>query len=248
MTGAAASDAATIAAMLAVVLAGAATQRLTGMGFALVASPLLVLVLGPFQGVLMANLLSLLVNVSVLAMTWRLVEVRRTLLLAVPALCLVPVGVFVAKKLPAPPLQVAIGALVLAALLVPRLAGGRTLPVRGRSGAIAAGAASGFMNATAGVGGPALALYAVGSKWDHARFVASAQLYFTLLNAGSVAAKGMPHLGVAVLLAAVASLALGVGLGQLVARRVPAPLAMRAVVVLAAVGATLTMVKGLLAW
>src|SRR5660398_269749 len=59
------------------VVAGAGTQRVTGLGFALVSSPLLVLVAGPFNGVLLANVLSLTVNLVVLAMTWREVEVLR---------------------------------------------------------------------------------------------------------------------------------------------------------------------------
>jgi hypothetical protein len=52
------------------VVAGALTQRVTGVGFALVCAPLLVLIAGPFEGVVLANLLSLTVN---------LVRVRRGL-------------------------------------------------------------------------------------------------------------------------------------------------------------------------
>lgn len=41
-----------LAALGAVILAGAFTMRSTGMGFSLVAAPFLVLVLGPFEGIL----------------------------------------------------------------------------------------------------------------------------------------------------------------------------------------------------
>ncbi len=155
--------------MLSVVLA-AATQRITGLGFALVSAPLLVLASGPITGVLLANLLSLITNLAVLAQTWRQVDLRRVLLLAVPALCFVPVGQFVARLLSPAVLMVGIGGLVLAALAAVRLLQ-RTVVFSGKGGAIAAGALSGFMNVTAGVGGPAMALYALASKWPHRSFV-----------------------------------------------------------------------------
>jgi uncharacterized membrane protein len=81
-----------------VVLVGAGTQRLTGLGFALVSAPFLVLLLGPFTGVLLANALSLATNLVVLAQTWRAVQVRRALLLAVPALIAVVLGAWVEPR------------------------------------------------------------------------------------------------------------------------------------------------------
>lgn len=64
------------------VAAGALTQRVTGIGFALVSAPLLVLVAGPYQGVVLANLLSLLVALGVFASTWSQTEWRRGVLLS----------------------------------------------------------------------------------------------------------------------------------------------------------------------
>jgi uncharacterized protein len=236
-----------LAALTAAVLLGATTQRVTGLGFALVSSPLLVLVLGPFQGVLLANLLSLVANVVVLAMTWQMVEVRRTLTIALPALLLVPPGALVARALPAPLLQVVIGGLVIAALLLSRY-GGRWVTVRGTAGAVGAGAASGFMTATAGVGGPALALYAIGSRWEHRHFVASAQLCFALVNAGSVLAKGLPSVGTGRLAPALVGLGSGIVIGQRLVAKVRPAAAMRAVVAVSVAGAAATVVKGVLAW
>ena len=46
------------------VVAGALTQRVTGIGFALVCAPLLVLIAGPFEGVVLSNLLGLTVSVD----------------------------------------------------------------------------------------------------------------------------------------------------------------------------------------
>lgn len=241
------SSAVGVALLGAGVFAGAATQRLTGLGFALVSSPLLVLVAGPFDGVLLANALSLVVNLVVLSLTWRHVELRRTLLLAVPALALVPVGAWVAARTRPPVLLVAIGLLVLVALTA-LLVSRRARVLSGTAGAVSAGALSGFMNVTAGVGGPAMTLYAVGSDWAHAGFVASMQLYFALLNTGSLVLKGLPSVPAGQLVVALLALAVGVVAGQVLTAHVDPARARTAVLVLAFGGAAATVVKGLLTW
>ncbi|KRE52516.1 TSUP family transporter [Phycicoccus sp. Soil748] len=228
------------------VAAGAVTQRVTGVGFALVAAPLLVLATGAFDGIILANVLSLLVGVVVLARTWRDVEWRRGILLAVPALAVVPLGAFVARSVPAPVLLVVTGTIVLLALGLVQL-GPRTAVLHGTTGAVGAGAASGFMNVTAGVGGPAMVLYAVSTRWEHHRFVATFQFYAVLVNLASLATKGPPHLPPSALAVSVGALGVGLLLGELLSRRVPADRASRAVVVLAMAGALATVVKGVVA-
>jgi hypothetical protein len=229
--------------MLSVVL-GAATQRITGLGFALVSAPLLVLVSDPITGVLLSNLLALITNLVVLTETWRQVDLRRVVTLAIPATCCVPVGTLVARHLPQPVLLMGIGALVLGALAALRLLA-RTGLFSGIAGTIAAGALSGFMNATAGVGGPAAALYAIASRWPHRSFVSSMQFYFVVINAVSVSVKGLPHVGTTVFATAFAALGCGVALGHFAARRVSPEHARIAVLVLATAGALGTILKGL---
>ena len=234
-----------LAGMMLSVMLAAATQRVTGLGFALVSAPLLVLTTGPISGVLLANLLSLVTNLIVLAQTWRQVDVRRVLLLIIPALCLVPVGQVVAHHLPATVLMIGIGGLVLAALAAVRMLR-RTALFRGPGGAVAAGALSGFMNVTAGVGGPAITLYAIGSRWPHYSFVGSMQLYFAILNTGSIIAKGLPQVGTTALAAALSALGLGLILGHFAARRITPERARAAVLVLAVAGASGTILKGVI--
>jgi len=229
--------------MLSVLVAGA-TQRITGIGFALVSAPLLVVMVGPITGVLLTNVLNLTTNIIVLAQTWRQVELRRVLLLAIPALCFVPVGQYVARLLPPATLMVGIGGIILVALAAVQLLR-RTTLFSGPGGAIAAGAMSGFMNVTAGVGGPAITLYAIGSRWPLRSFVGSMQLYFALVNTGSIVAKGLPHVGTTALAAAIGALVLGVLLGHVAARHIAPERARTAVLVLAMAGATATLVKGL---
>ena len=52
-----------------------------------------------------------------------------------------------------------------------------------------AGAVSGIMTTTAGVGGPAMSVYAVASKWDQRSFAASMQPYFLTIGLAAILAK-----------------------------------------------------------
>jgi len=230
------------------VFAGASTQRITGLGFALVSSPMLVLVAGPFHGVLLSNWLGLTVSLAVLGATWRAVEMRRVVLLALPALLLIPVGAWVARNLRAPILLVVIGVLVVVALLAV-LSSERARIFHGTGGAVAAGGLSGFMNVTAGVGGPAVVLYAKSSNWSHRGFVASLQLYFVAINLASIVVKGgLPHVAVPGLLAALVALVLGIVVGHFMAPRISASQARRAVETLALAGGLAAVIKGIAVW
>lgn len=229
------------------VLAGASSQRVTGLGFALVSAPLLVLAAGAYDGVLLANLLSVAVSVSVLATTWRDAEWRRGLLLSLPALATVPLGAWTARALPEAVMTTVIGVLTVAALALVAFRPLLRLP-RDPYGAVAAGSASGFMNAAAGVGGPALVVYAMSRRWQHARFVATSQVCFLSANAASVTAKGFPRIPAWDLTVSFAALAAGVLLGHLLAGRIPAAAARRAVLALALAGSSLAVVRGVLLW
>lgn len=228
------------------VACGALSQRVTGMGFALVAGPFLVLIAGAFQGVVLSNFLGLVVCIVVFAMSWRDVQWRRGLLLAVPALLIIPLGAWVARTLAPGPLTVLVGSLVVVALLAMRRR--PEVPwAHGPGGTIAAGAASGFMNVTAGVGGPAMVLYAMATRWEQRSFAATFQFYGIFVNIASLATKGgldVPPRAVALALGA---LAFGLVAGQLLAPRVSGERARDAVFWLALLGGLATIAKGVAA-
>lgn len=231
------------------VAAGAISQRVTGIGFALVSSPLLVLFAGPFEGVILANVFGLVTASVVLLATWRHVDWVRGVLLMIPALVAILPGAWVARRLPSAWLEVVIGALLVIALLAAR-ARPHSSPfhrLRGRGAAVAAGVTSGFMNVTAGVGGPAIVLYALGTGWAQARFAATFQFYTLFVSATSVLAKGGTHLPSRVYLVGALGLVVGLGLGQLLTRRVSAAQASRTVLMIALLGAAVTLTRGLVA-
>jgi uncharacterized membrane protein YfcA len=226
-----------------IVLLGASVQWLTGMGFALVAVPALVLLLGPAEGVVLANCAAGAISVVGLAGGWRQVRPRAMVPLCVAAVCTVPAGAWLTRQLPVPVLMLVMGALVtVAVLLVMR--GARVSALRGTKGAVAAGAAGGFMNAAAGVGGPPISLYAVNAGWTVREFVPNAQFYGVIVNAFSVAANGVPNLRTPQWVAVAAAMTVGAVIGRALAGRLPEKRARLLVLSLALAGGVTALGKG----
>ncbi|WP_422935157.1 TSUP family transporter [Sinomonas sp. P47F7] len=240
-------DAWSLAALAGATFLGASTQRISGVGFALVASPFLVALLGPFDGVLLVNVLGTVTALLVFVQVFRMVEYRRVLLMLGPAVLAVVPGSWVATHAPSAVLSVLIGGMVIAALAV-SLTLKQLAPLQGRLGAAAAGFVSGFMNVTAGVGGPAVTAYALATRWRHAAFAASAQLYFFGVGLASLLAKhSLPQLDGPQWLACSIALAGGIILGNWLGPKIPTRASRAAVIVLAFTGAVLILVEGVVA-
>jgi uncharacterized membrane protein YfcA len=214
------------------------------MGFALVAVPGLVLLLGAGDGVTLANCSAGAISVVGLAGEWRQVRPRAMVPLCAAAACTVPAGVWLTRQLPEPALLLLMGGLVTCAVLLV-MRGARVPMLRGVRGAVAAGAVGGFMNSAAGVGGPPVSLYAVNAGWTVREFVPNAQFYGVLVNAFSVAANGTPRLATAQWVSAVAAMTAGALTGRVLAGRVPEPRARLLVLLLALAGGATTLTKGL---
>ncbi len=229
------------------VVAGAILQRSTGLGFALVSSPLLVLLLGPYEGVALANLLSLVTSCLVLAATWRTVDVRAAAMLSVGALAAIVPGAALARALPDPVLFVVVGGLAAGAAAL--VAAGCRIPGLTRpSGSVVAGFASGFSNVTAGVGGPALAVYGASTRLSSAGFVPTVQVVGIVSNVLSLAVKHDAHLPGRLVLSCVVAVLAGTLLGRWIAGLLSDRAGRAIVLALAITGGLLSVVKGLLAW
>ncbi|WP_246059421.1 TSUP family transporter [Herbidospora galbida] len=230
--------------LFGIVVVGASVQRLAGIGFALVGVPAMALLLGPAEGVRLANCGALVISAVGLAGTWGSVRPGAMIPLVVAAAAAVPAGAWVSRTLPEPALLAVTGALVSAAALLV-MSGLRVRSLRGRGGALAAGAASGFLNASAGVGGPAVSLYAVNAGWTVREFVPNAQFYGVVVNVFSIAAKGLPQLGGPTWALVGVGIAAGLAIGSIVARHVPERPARWIVLSLALAGGLTTLAKGL---
>lgn len=227
------------------VFLGAATQRISGMGFALVASPFLVALLGPFDGVVLINLLGALTAFTLFVTVWRHVEYRRVGLLLVPAVIAALPGALVARFVPSAILSIVVGVLVVLTLAGSFFAVSN-VRIMGRGGALLAGGVSGFMSASAGVGGPALSAYAIAIRWPQQAFAMTVQPYFFVLAATSLALKGsLPQLEWTGWTACAGALALGILAGHFLARVVKPRAARVLVVALAFAGALVIIAKGL---
>ncbi|MER7166058.1 TSUP family transporter [Micromonospora sp. NPDC000207] len=228
---------------VAAVALGATAQRLTGLGFALVAAPFLVVLLGPRTGVTLANLLSIAICAIVLASTFRHLQRRLAVALVAGAALAVPVGALVVRTLPTPALLIGVGTLTAGSVLW--VVAGRELPLlRRRGGALVAGVASGFCNTTAATGGPPLAVYAASTAWPQRAFVPSVQLVGLVSNGLSVAVKGPPAVSLPLVVACAVAMAVGLLGGQFLTRRVSEAHARRMMLLLALAGSLLAVGKG----
>ncbi|WP_029088200.1 sulfite exporter TauE/SafE family protein [Brevibacterium album] len=242
-----------IALILLAVLVGALAQRITGMGFALVSGPFLVLLLEPVPGVVLVNLCGLVSSIIVLWRTHREVEWKLSACLAAGGLVGTFPGAMLAVALPAHALEILIGVLVVAALATSLLLGRLlTRPLaRRRGGAVAAGLASGAMNSAAGIGGPALSSFAVLTRWDQRAFAASIQPVFVVMATFAVASKllldhsAWPALSPGTWLMILAALVLGQLLGEWLSRFTPVSTARTGMLTLAFLGGLLTIGRGL---
>lgn len=244
--------------LLAVVVAllcvsvGGVLQRISGMGVGMIAAPTLSLLLGPVAGVSLSNVAASVSAAILFAVLHRDVDWHRFVRLAPLLVAGSFAGAAAVRLLDHAWLEIVLGASVLVAIAA-SLGLQRRLTLRGTPAVLASGAVAGFMNTTAGVAGPALAVYAVAAKWEQRSWAATLQPIFLLANLTSLATKSLlgtagltaavpPALWAAVVLGA----PLGIGVGTVLARHVDAARARRLALVLAGVGGVVALVRGLL--
>src|SRR5690625_1070337 len=163
--------------ILAVVL-GALAQRVAGLGFAMISAPMLVLLLGAFDGVLMVNLCGAISATLIITRVWQYIDWRQFVMLLIPALIFIVPGAIISVRLAGPVLQISVGAILVLALSMSMLVRRAFHRPPVLPSALVAGAVSGFTNVTAGIGGPALSVHAVLTRWDPRIFAATVQPYF----------------------------------------------------------------------
>lgn len=232
------------------VLVGAAMQRTTGMGFALLSAPFIVLLLGPVSGIALVNLCGALTAAVILVRVWRDVRWRRFTVMLVAALVGIVPALFLLLAVPAPVLEIGVGALVVVGLTVMLLLRGGEARPRAATLAIA-GLASGFMNTTAGVGGPAMSVYAVATGWDQRSFAATLQPYFLAIGLASLGAKAgatpdaLSALPWQLWVGVVAACGVGLLLGEVLAARMSPRLAQRLLILVSYLGGAMTIGRGI---
>lgn len=222
------------------VAVGVAAQAVTGFGFSLVSAPFLIAAYRAPAGVQLNLVLSMAVNVAVLAREHRHVDGRSAALLLAPALVAVVPAAYAARRLSSGVLTVAAGVVCL--LAVAALASGTGLRRgTGRAGTAVVGFVSGAMNVVAGISGPPVVLFALGARWPPQRARPTMQLFFLGLNLVTLASLGWPDRfppGLAVAFAA------GVLAAARLGQRSSTASVRTATLAIAAAGSVLAVVRG----
>jgi uncharacterized membrane protein YfcA len=176
----------TLALVGIAVAAAACVQATTGIGFALVLSPVVFAVLTSAGAVITVTVLGLVLNLLVLLgerrrprVAWR--EVVPILIAVAPgAVC----GVLLLRGLPKPALQVGVGVVLLSAVLLGRVR--RPAPSSNAVAArLAIGLTTGVLTTSAGVSGPPIAIWL--SRTDLSPAEVRDSLSATFLAIGTIA-------------------------------------------------------------
>src|SRR5215472_10904681 len=225
--------------------AGAFAQRVSGLGFSLIAAPSLALAVGPRDGVALTNVLAMVVAIAVFAPSAGHVDAGKAAVLVPAGLIGVVPGTIVFHLLPASWLQVAVGAVT--GLGLAAVSAARRLRAAARMPATAAaGLASGFTTAVGGAGGPALTIYAIATQWPQEQFAATGQISYAVQAAAALALKGSPRLPFPWLGGMIAAALAGLACAHLLAHRVSPARARRAAIVIASLASAATVIHGII--
>lgn len=236
-----------IAALCGAYFFGAISQRVTGLGAALVGTPFIVVALGPWDGVVAMQLAGLIMCSCLTILLWSDIDWRRAASILAPALVAVIPGVWLAANLPARVTSIVIACLVLVALTTVRSIGlTRPDAFWTRS---AAGLGTGISTSLAGLGGPPLVVYARVTSWQTASFAATLQPVFLALSISTLGARWhfsgrlLPDVPLLAWCAGAAALASGLWAGGVVGRRLDTRQTTFAITMLAYIGALTVLLR-----
>ncbi|WP_330310584.1 sulfite exporter TauE/SafE family protein [Streptomyces sp. NBC_00523] len=202
---------------VAAVALGAFAQAATGMGFSLIAAPVLIAVFGPHRGVPMVLVLAVVSSLLPLSRDWRHARQRDVGRLLLPAILGTPVAAWALRAVDTRLLALAAGCGVLIGVVL--LARGvRSSFLSSPKGAWLAGLGSAGLNVIGGVGGPPIGLYAANAGWAVRDTRATLHAFFLVQNLVTAAVLGF----VLPPWTTVAALAFGAAAGMVSAPRLPA--------------------------
>jgi hypothetical protein len=156
---------ATFIAIIAIILVAGTIKVTLGVGFALVATPLLLLVMDADAVVAFIAPLILLQDIIILRQTWKHVPWRSAIFLAISAIVVAPFAALLQTELDPDTLQIAISLIIISAGVI--LLSGVKFSIKNETGAlIVAGGISGALFPLAGISGPPVALFLVNQRWE----------------------------------------------------------------------------------
>jgi hypothetical protein len=178
-----------MATFAAVAFLAAFAQGVTGFGSALVAMPLLALVLGVREAAALVTLLSLAINIALLLPARRELPRQRVAPLLVGTLAGAPVGVLFLGGADPRLARALLGASLVATSLAMLRARRPTIGA-GNGTALAVGSLAGLFGGAFNVNGPVVTLYVAARGWEKREAHAALQLYFLVSNVWIAALHG----------------------------------------------------------
>ncbi len=167
----------------ATVLAAGLIRGFSGFGSSLVNAPMLSLLWGPTVGVPIAALVEFVPAVQLTPRAIPIAQWRTILIMGVPALILVPIGMWLLITLPNEIIRRFVAAVVLGLVAV-MWSGWRYRGKRTAALSLGVGALSGLLSGTTGVGGPPVILYLMSGADDAAVIRANMIGFFTIVVIG----------------------------------------------------------------
>lgn len=203
------------------------------------------LVLDPFNGIVLANILSIVIGAIVLSRTYRDTAWRTAGRLLLGMVLGIPLGALLVYTLDPQHLLIAVGSLTIFAVVLALFR--HPMPfLAHRSGAFIAGSVSAFSNLTAGVGGPALAVYGAATRMPMQSFIPTTQVIVIVMNIVSVAVKSPFTIPLPLLLGSFGCVLLGLAVGSLLRRWIPAHRAQVLALCIALFGAGVATLRGII--
>lgn len=229
-----------------------ALQRITGLGFAMLSAPFAVVVLGTHQGIMLITVLAVIASLLMLPSMWRDIHWSRVLWIGIPAMVSIPFAAWVGTLIDGSIIYLLVGVLVIVGLGAALLMRGSGEPVTSRSAQIVTGVGAGAGSVLAGIGGPAMTIFGVVSRWPVASFAASLQPIWVmcctavLISRSTFMGSTLPALDWWTWVIAALGIAVGMRVGQRAVGKVNDRVVFGIVVVLAMTGAVLSVITGIM--
>jgi len=236
--------------LIGLVLVAAVIQRVAGLGLGMLFAPYAVVLIGAHEGIMLANFLGTLMPALLLPRIWSQIQWRTVAWIGLPAVAVMPGAAWVSSVSPPGPLYIVVASLVLASLLISVALVRVNTTVDGRTAQVVTGIGSGLGTVLGGVGGPAVTVYAVLSRWPVLPMVATLQPLWILISSVSFTSKlawddgQLPDMPWWVWAAIVVAVIVSIFLGEAVQRRLEEKTIQRCVMVLGFVGALLALGTG----
>lgn len=229
-----------------------ALQRITGLGFAMLTAPFAVVALGTHQGIMLTTMLGVIASVFMLPGMWRDINWSRVAWIGIPAAVSIVPAAWLGAQIDGAIIYLLVGVLVIIGLSVALLMRGTAQPITSRPAQILTGVGAGAGTVLAGIGGPAVTIFGVVSRWPVASFAATLQPIWVLVATATLGGRNwfmgstLPELSWWMWILAAVGIAIGMWTGQRALGKVNDRIVFGIVLVLAMTGAVLSVLTGIM--